>query len=346
MPRLVRTEHLQDAAVADIAVEEVYGEYGRLRQPPSDDRDFQRAMAKLARGLKPRTVATYRPYIGAYWQLCLARDQQLEDPGLFRGFVLAVARHANQRPSHSTLQVVAAAIAAAMAALALRSPLHDPVTRHWLAVELKTRTRRKPKRSEAILTEQITTIVESTDAMIAAGGVQRLSGLRDRALILLGWTCALRRSELVAVHRAHLRPTPAGGWALTISESKTSQGEDELIPVVRASRADLDAIHAIEAWVAAAGIRKQSPLFRRILKNGAIGEHQLNPAAVRTILRRHGLRDGFSPHSLRSGFVTQARLNGAANHQIRVVTRHRSDAMVDLYTRQVDPSRQGPGPLG
>jgi hypothetical protein len=39
-------------------------------------------------------------------------------------------------------------------------------------------------------------------------------------------------------------------------------------------------------------------------------------------MRAHGLSAGFSPHGLRSGFVTQARLNGAANHQIRVVSRH------------------------
>jgi hypothetical protein len=97
--------------------------------------------------------------------------------------------------------------------------------------------------------------------------------------------------------------------------------------------------------VAAASIRSATPLFRRVLRNGSLGDEDLNPTAVRGILRLHGIGDGFSPNSLRSGFVTQARLNGSANHQIRVVTRHRSDAMVDVYTRQVDPERQGPGAL-
>jgi integrase len=172
-----------------------------------------------------------------------------------------------------------------------------------------------------------------------------MRGLRDRALLLLGWTCALRRSELVAVHRSHLRQTPAGGWELVIPESKTSQGEDQVVPVVRAATPAMDAIFAVQAWVEAGKIPLQSPLFRRILRNGSIGIAAMNPAGVRDILRRQGLGDDFSPHGLRSGFVTQARLNGAANHQIRVVTRHRSDAMVDVYTRQVDPARQGPGAL-
>lgn len=273
------------------------------------------------------------------------RGARLEDAELFRGFILAVARHADRKPSASTLQVVCSAVAAMLGALALRSPLHDPATRHWLAVELKTRSRRKPKRSDAILSEQIATALASTEAMIAAGGAMRLRGLRDRALILLGWTCALRRSELVAVHRHHLRPTRAKRWELVIPEAKTSLGEDQIIPVVRATTARFDAVAAVAAWVAAAAIRATAPLFPRVQRDGSLGDEALHPAAVRGILRLHGLGDGFSPHSLRSGFVTQARLNGAANHQIRVVTRHRSDTMVDIYTRQVDPDRQGPSAL-
>ncbi len=345
MARLVHTLNLREAPVTAVAIDEVYQVNGRLRQPADGDQDFSRAIAKMGRGLKPRTVATYQPYLGAYWQLCLARGRQLEDAALFRGFVLAIARHAGRKPAASTLQVVASAVAALLGALAMRSPLHDPATRHWLAVELATRARRKPKRSDAILIEQISTAILSTEAMIAAGGVQRLRGLRDRALILLGWTCALRRSELVAVHRQQLRPTRAKGWELVIPEAKTSLGEDQIIPVVRATTPRFDAIAAVTAWVAAGRIRSPAPLFRRLLRDGTLGEQPLNPAAVRGILRQHGLGDGFSPHSLRSGFVTQARLNGSANHQIRVVTRHRSDAMLDVYTRQVDPDRQGPAPL-
>jgi integrase len=345
MARLVQSENLREAPVTTVAVDEVYDEVGRLRQPEAGDRDFSRAIAKMGRGLKPRTVSTYRPYLGAYWQLCLVRGAQLEDPALFRGFVLAVARNANRKPSASTLQVVCSAVAALLRSLSLRSPLHDPATKHWLMVEMKTRTRRKPKRSDAILIEQIATAIASTEAMIAAGGALRLRGLRDRALILLGWTCALRRSELVAVHRHHLNPTRAKGWELIIPESKTSIGDDQVVPVVRATTPRFDAITAVEAWVAAATIRSTTPLFRRVLRNGSLGDEALNPTAVRDILRLHGMGDGFSPHSLRSGFVTQARLNGSANHQIRVVTRHRSDAMVDIYTRQVDPDRQGPGAL-
>jgi len=348
MARLVHSENLREASVAAVAVDEVYDGDGRLRQPEPTDRDFSRAIAKMGRGLKPRTVATYRPYLGAYWQLCLVRGAQLEDPALFRGYVLAVARNASRKPSASTLQVVCSAVAALLGSLALRSPLQDPATKHWLAVEMKTRTRRKPKRSDAILIEQITTAIASTEAMIAAGGTQRLRGLRDRALILLGWTCALRRSELVAVHRHHLKPTrvtKTKGWELVIPEAKTSLGEDQIIPVVRATTLRFDAIAAVEAWSAAATMRSTSPLFRRVLRDGSLGEEALNPAAVRGILRLHGLGEEFSPHSLRSGFVTQARLNGAANHQIRVITRHRSDTMVDIYTRQVDPDRQGPRAL-
>jgi integrase len=345
MARLVHSENPREASVTAVAVDEVYHGNGRLRQPAAGERDFARAIAKMGRGLKPRTVATYRPYLGAYRQLCLARAAQLEDAALFRGFILAIARNADRKPSSSTLQVVCSAVAALLGSLAMRSPLHDPQTRHWLAVEMATRTRRKPRRSGAILVEQITTALASTQGMVDAGGALRLRGLRDRALILLGWTCALRRAELVAVHGHQLRPTRAKGWELVFPEAKTSLGEDQIIPVVRATTPRFDAVRAVQAWMAAAAIRGASPLFRAVRRDGSLGDQALNPAAVRGILRTHGLGEGFSPHSLRSGFVTQARLAGAANHQIRVVTRHRTDAMLDVYTRQVDPDRQGPQSL-
>lgn len=346
MRRLVDTAHLSDIPVAAVAVAEIYDRDGRLLRPPPEDCDFPRAIAKLGRGLRPRTVATYRPYLGAWWRLCLDRGAGLEDAALFRGFVLAVARHAGGRPSASTVQVVASAVASLLGALGLASPLRDPATRFWLESELRTRTRRTPRRSEAVLVADIGRALASTAALIATGGAGRLRGLRDRALILLGWTCALRRSELVAVRRGHLRRTRAGGHELAIPAAKTSAGEDQVVPVVRSRRAGFDAVAAVEAWAAAAGIRTpDAPLFRRIRRDGTLGDAALEPGAVRTILRAHGLGDGISPHGLRSGFVTQARLNGAANHQIRVVTRHRSDAMLDIYTRQVDPDRQGPGDL-
>jgi integrase len=111
---------------------------------------------------------------------------------------------------------------------------------------MMTRTRRKPKRSDAILTEQINLAIESTETMIAAGGALRMRGLRDRALIILGWTCALRRSELVAVHLSHLKQTRIKGWELIIPESKTSIGEDQVIPIIRAKQRDLTPLRRLK----------------------------------------------------------------------------------------------------
>lgn len=343
--RLARTTQFLGAPVTTVAVDEVYDESDHLRQPLDADRDFPRAIAKLAHGLKPRTIGTYRPYLGAYWQLCLAHGSPLEDGALFRGFVLAIARHAQRKPSASTIKVVCSAVGSLLVVLGLRSPLHDPATVHWLAAEMMTRARHKPKRADAILSEEIAHALDSTDAMMAAGGTLRLRGLRDRAMILLGWTCALRRSELVSVRRMHLQKTRAKRWELVIPESKTSHGEDHIIPVVPARDARFDTMAAVAAWVSAASIHRDDFLFRRVRQDGSLGDDALHPATVRDVLQVHGLREGFSPHSLRSGFVTQARLNGATNHQIRTVTRHGSDIMVDIYSRPVDPERQGPGAL-
>jgi hypothetical protein len=72
----------------------------------------------------------------------------------------------------------------------------------------------------------------------------------------------------VAVHLSHLKQTRIKGWELIIPESKTSIGEDQVVPIVRAATPKFDAVKAVEAWRTAAKIRGDSPLFRRVRRDG------------------------------------------------------------------------------
>ena len=345
MRRLVTTTQLRKPAVIVVAVDEVYDERGRLRQPAADDRDFLRAMDKISSGLKPRTLATYRPYIGAYWQLCSVRQCELPDAGLFRGFLLAVARHASGKPARSTITVVGSAIHCLVSGLHLESQVASQETKRWISEQFRIRASHTPKRAEPLLSEDMARLVDGLELDIGQGHTRALRALRDRALILLGWTCALRRSEIVAVKPQHVQRRRKDHWALVIPDSKTSHGEDQVVPIIRAQETRYDAVAAIDAWIKAASIGADEFLFRKIGVDGSLRATGLTPAAVRDILRQRGVPEGYSPHSLRAGFVTQARLNGEPNHKIRRISRHQSDRMVDIYDRPGDRDTSIPSSL-
>jgi integrase len=165
-----------------------------------------------------------------------------------------------------------------------------------------------------------------------------LRGLRDRALLLVGWTAALRRSELVALDVADLGFEPEG-VVLTIRRSKTDQdaagatvavpfGEEEATCPVRALRAWLDVRGATGAG---------DVVFGRIDRHGNIGA-SLTPMAIATIVRaRAALADvagDFAAHSLRAGFATSAARAGRTEAAIMRHGRWKSVQVARRYIRQ------------
>ncbi|HEY3849169.1 MAG TPA: site-specific integrase [Acetobacteraceae bacterium] len=168
-------------------------------------------------------------------------------------------------------------------------------------------------------------------------------GRRDRALLLFGFTGALRRSELVSL-RVEDVASAAGGLRLRIVRGKTDQaGQGAEIGLPRGKFAETCPVLAFEAWQAVAK-RKAGPLFRRISTGGNIGAAALHPDAVRRILahraRMAGLTvDGFdrlSAHALRVGFITAAYDKGVRDEDIMRHTRHR-----DLRTMRGYVQRAG-----
>ena len=139
-----------------------------------------------------------------------------------------------------------------------------------------------------------------------------LPGLRDRALILIGFAGALRRSELVALDVADVARHPKG-IVLTIRKSKTDQagaGKTKAIPHGKR----LKPVEALDAWLAASKIAA-GPLFRGVcaLK---VGPDRLCTTQVARIIKARVRAAGldsrtFSGHSLRSGFITSAADAGA-----------------------------------
>jgi integrase len=167
------------------------------------------------------------------------------------------------------------------------------------------------------------------------------AGARDRALLLVGFVAALRRSELSALDVAHIAEHPRG-IVLTLPRSKTNQhGETtELVVLPRAGDTDLCPVTALRAWLDLAAIT-DGPVFRPVSKSNRPLERRLSSGAVNDLVQQAILRSkidsqgerSWSAHSLRAGFVTYAHLCGASDRAIAHQTRHRSLATIGTYVR-------------
>lgn len=177
-------------------------------------------------------------------------------------------------------------------------------------------------------------------------------GRRDRALLLIGFAGALRRSELVAL-RVEDVTTTAGGLRLRIARSKTdAAGQGAEIGLPRGRHAETCPVQAFEQWQALAR-RRAGPLFRRVSAGGSIGHAALHPDAVRRILQHRcgmaGLEvDGFarlSAHALRVGFITEAYNKGVRDEDIMRHTRHRDLRTMRGYVQRAGLVAESPAGL-
>lgn len=170
---------------------------------------------------------------------------------------------------------------------------------------------------------------------VLAGCGERLIDTRDRALLLVGFGAALRRSELVGLDHADVAVGPEG-LLVTIRRSKGDQeGEGQVVAVGRTGTATCPAA-AYAAWIAAAGI-SEGAVFRGVDRHGRVGR-RLSTDAVSEIVQRRAGAAGLNPtlfsgHSMRAGFATSAALAGVEERLIMRQTRHKSAQTVRRYIR-------------
>lgn len=160
--------------------------------------------------------------------------------------------------------------------------------------------------------------------------------VRDKALLLVGFAGAFRRSELVGFDCGdveHVRQ----GMVLHLRKSKTDQVRQGRKVAIPLGRTRWCPVRHLTDWLTHAGI-EQGPLFRSIDRHGHISPDRLSGDAVATIMKKRVEAAGFDPatfsgHSLRAGFATSAVLAGASTFKIREQTGHKSDAMLARYIR-------------
>ena len=221
------------------------------------------------------------------------------------------------------------AIGRAHAALGLSNPCRSDLVRTTLRGIWRIHGR--PQRQvQAALRE---------DVLAMLPHMQGVRGVRDRALILIGFAGAFRRSELAAIQYEDLAFVTEG-LTLTITRSKTDQiGKGRKIGIPYA-RSHACPVKALRSWLALARI-DSGPLFRIVRKGGAIGSGALSAQTVATLVKEYAAKAGlpadhYSGHSLRAGLITSAAKAGVSSWKIREQTGHKSDAMLQRYIRDAD----------
>ena len=184
-----------------------------------------------------------------------------------------------------------------------------------------------------------------------------LRAQRDRALLLLGWSTALRRSELVGLDVSRDLTDGAAGWVEIIDDglkvhlltSKTDAlGEGDNVAVPRTGTEYCPAT-AVERWTATAAL-KCGPLFRPIARGGRLQPQRLTVDGVAHIMKRQAVAAGLgkrvgqvvhatdgapiTAHSLRAGFVTECASRGVDLAVIQQTSRHKDVKVLAGYIRE------------
>ena len=186
-----------------------------------------------------------------------------------------------------------------------------------------------PKCKAPAVTEEVRRMVEG----LPAG----LLGARDRALLLVGFAGAFRRSELVGLDRTDVAIT-LEGLVITLRRSKTDQeGEGRKVGIPYGSRPATCPVRSLSAWLEAAGI-SEGPIFRPVNRHGQLGAGRLSGYGVALVVKRAAEGAGldaanYAGHFLRAGLATSAAAAGASERAIMAQTGHRSERMVRRYIR-------------
>lgn len=300
---------------------------------------------------RARGDGTRRVYRSAWrgfetWCRTLGREPLSGDPDLL---AMYATRRADQGVAISTLRVDLAAIRTAHLLAGIPLDLHHP----RLAMVVEGITRGRGTRPIRQATPAVPEVLRQL--LLACKPVDSAIGARDRAMLLLGFGAALRRSEMVALQLGDVEHIAGRGVRLLVRRSKTDQhGQGQHIAVwANPAEPLLCPLVALNAWLAqrahardvdrfaSENARKERPLFCAVTKAGHPTGVVLSDKAVARLVKGAAARAGLDPerysgHSLRAGLATAAGDAGAALPDLMRQTRHKSTQVALAYLRPAD----------
>jgi integrase len=278
-----------------------------------------------------RAASTWRAY-ESDWRIFAAwcRSARCATlPAQPRTVALFLAAQAKLGFAPSTLERRLAAIRLMHVGAKLPSP-HD-----GLEVDEVTRgVRRAWKRPAA---QKAPAVDEEIQRLVNAVAPQTLKGLRDRALLLLGFAGAMRRSELVALDVEHLTLKPEGLLVLIVSSKTDQEGQGQTVAIPRVKGSPYCPVQAVSDWRVAASI-ETGAVFRRMQRGDVVGAARLTSQSLPLVIKELAAKVGLDParyagHSLRSGFLTSAARRRASIFKMADQSRHKSLDVLREYVR-------------
>jgi integrase len=228
-----------------------------------------------------------------------------------------------------------ATIARKLAAIAVyhRSAGHQSPCEHDVVRAVVRGTRR----ALGVAQRQSTALTLNDLTRVLAPIATNPRGVRDRAMLLVGFAAALRRSELVAINVEDLWFDEGRGVVIRIRRSKTDQeSAGDEVSIAEGSELKTCPVTALRDWLEMSAI-DSGPVFRRVRRGGAVGSKALTGYAVAQITAARaadaGLEGDFAGHSLRSGFATAAARAGSSERAIMRHGRWKNSASARRYIR-------------
>jgi len=164
--------------------------------------------------------------------------------------------------------------------------------------------------------------------------------LRDRSIILIGFSGGFRRNEIVSLDYSDLDFVEEG-LKIQIRRSKTDQfGEGLVKALPYFDNSKYCPVVSLKSWINISKINSGA-LFRRFSKGSKLSNHRLTDQTIALLIKQYleivGIDSkNYSGHSLRSGFATAAAESGAEERNIMAMTGHKSTEMVRRYIKEAN----------
>ena len=213
-------------------------------------------------------------------------------------------------------------------------------TKHPLIIEnimgIKRRKGSVQKGKKPLLINSLKKIIDVIDEEKN----EEIKKLRDRSIILIGFSGGFRRNEIVSLDYEDLDFVEEG-LKINLRRSKTDQfGDGSIKGLPYFDTSQYCPVDSIQRWIEISKINS-GPLFRRFNKGSKVSDNRLTDQTVALLIKYYlkiaGIESrNYSGHSLRSGFATSAAESGAEERSIMAMTGHKSTEMVRRYIKEAN----------
>jgi site-specific recombinase XerD len=211
---------------------------------------------------------------------------------------------------------------------------HPAIVENLMGIKRRKGTVQKGKKP--ILINELKKILKVIDEE----NIQDIKKLRDKSIILIGFSGGFRRNEIVSLDYEDL-DFVYEGLKITVKRSKTDQfGEGSIKALPYFDESLYCPVTILKRWLNISKITK-GPLFRRFSKGSKLTSYRLTDQTVALLIKDYldiaGIDSkNYSGHSLRSGFATSAAESGAEERSIMAMTGHKSTEMVRRYIKEAN----------